>query len=223
MRRGFLAILPLALGVALYGFAFGILASEAAFSSEGIAVMALAVFAGASQIAAVDQFLSTGTLVGAAFAGAALNLRYIGIVASVVPILKGLNWPLRLIAFQGATDENFALTLAARKSDPTVGGRFLVGTALGLMIAWLLSTVAGGLAGQAIPDLERFGIGFAFTAAFIAMARALWPGRQALVPWAAAFLGTFALVWAGLPTAVALVIGAISGVIMDFVVNPHDG
>lgn len=223
MRRGFLAILPLALGAALYGFAFGILASEAGFSSEGIAAMGIAVFAGASQIAAVDQFLSTGTVLGAALAGAALNLRYIGIAASVVPILKELPWPTRLIALQGATDENFALTLATRKDDPSVGGRFLLGTALGLMIAWLVSTVAGGIAGQAIPDLERFGIGFAFTAAFIAMARALLPGKAALAPWGTAFVVTMGLVWLGLPTAGALVIGALSGVAMDFVVNPDDG
>ncbi|MEL6690949.1 MAG: AzlC family ABC transporter permease [Pseudomonadota bacterium] len=222
MRRGLLAILPLALGVALYGFAFGILASEAGFSSEGIALMGVAVFAGASQIAAVDQFLNTGTVLGAALAGAALNLRYIGIVASVVPLLRELPWSTRLIALQGATDENFALTLAARKDDPSVGGRFLLGTALGLIIAWLTSTVIGGLAGQAIPDLERFGIGFAFTAAFIAMARALWPGKAAMAPWGTAFAATVGLVWLGVPTAGALVIGALSGVAMDFLVNPDD-
>lgn len=90
------------------------------------------------------------------------------------------------------------------------------------MIAWLVATVAGGIAGQAIPDLERFGIGFAFTAAFIAMARALWPGKAAVAPWGTAFAVTVGLVWLGVPTAAALIVGALSGVAMDFVVNPDD-
>ncbi|MEM9349971.1 MAG: AzlC family ABC transporter permease [Pseudomonadota bacterium] len=223
MKQGLLAILPLALGVATYGFAFGILAAEAGFSPEGIATMAVAVFAGSSQIAAVDQFLTTGTVLGAALAGAALNIRYIGIVASVTPLLKALPWPTRLIALQGATDENFGLTLAARRADPSVGGRFLLGTCFGLILAWMTSTVAGAIVGQAIPDLDRFGIGFAFTAAFIAMARALWPGRTALIPWGVAFAVTVLLIQAGLPSAAALVIGALSGVGTDFVVNRDDG
>ncbi|MEL6914539.1 MAG: AzlC family ABC transporter permease [Pseudomonadota bacterium] len=222
MVRGLIAILPLALGVATYGFAFGILAGEAGFSPEGIAAMGLVVFAGSSQIAAVDQFLTTGTVLGAALAGAALNLRYIGIVATTVPVLKEVPWPARLIAIQGTTDENFGLTLAARKADPRMGGRFLLGTALGLMLAWITSTVAGGIVGQALPGLERFGIGFAFTAAFIAMARALWPGRRALLPWAVTFALTVLLIRAGLPSAAALILGALAGVSADFATNRHD-
>ncbi|MEM1375147.1 MAG: AzlC family ABC transporter permease [Pseudomonadota bacterium] len=222
MRSGLVAILPLALGVATYGLAFGILASDAGFSAEGIGIMALAVFAGSSQIAAVDQFLSTGTVLGAALAGAALNLRYIGIVASVVPLLQELPWPARIIALQGATDENFGLALAARKADAAVGGRFLLGTCLGLMAAWCLSTVAGGLLGRAVSDLDRFGIGFAFTAAFIAMARALWPGRRALLPWAVTFALTIILMNLGLPPAAALILGALAGVGADFLVNEDE-
>lgn len=216
MKKGLFAILPLALGVAIYGFAFGILAAEAGFSWQGIAAMAIAVFAGSSQIAAVDQFLTTGSILGAALAGAALNLRYIGIVASVTPILKELPWPWRLIALRGATDENFGLTLAARREDASVGGPFLLGTCLGLLVAWLFSTVAGAFVGQAVPDLERFGIGFAFTAAFIAVARALWPGRQALLPWGTSFAVKVLAVIFGLPSAAALIIGALSGVALDF-------
>ncbi|MEO0676912.1 MAG: AzlC family ABC transporter permease [Pseudomonadota bacterium] len=222
MRAGLLAILPLAVGVATYGFAFGILAAEAGFSAEGIAAMGIVVFAGASQIAAVDQFLTTETVLGAALAGAALNLRYIGIVASVTPLLRELPWPTRLIALQGATDENFGLTLAARKKDPRVGGHFLLGTCLGLMVAWLCSTVAGGAVGSSLPNLERFGIGFAFTAAFIAMARALWPGRRAFLPWGITALATVLMIRSGLPHAAALVAGALMGVAADFTLSKHD-
>lgn len=219
MIRGMLAILPLALGVATYGFAFGLLAEEAGFSPAGIGTMAVVVFAGSSQIAAVDQFLTTGTVVGAALAGAALNLRYIGIVASVVPVLRELSWPKRLIAMQFATDENFGFTLAERAKDPRVGGAFLLGSGLTLMAAWASSTVAGAVLGSVLPDLDGLGIGFAFTAAFVAMARSLWPGMQAVIPWGMSFALTIGLAWMGLPTAAALIIGALAGVATDFTVN----
>ncbi|MEM8591550.1 MAG: AzlC family ABC transporter permease [Pseudomonadota bacterium] len=222
MKRGFLAILPLAFGVAAYGFAFGVLAAEAGFSPAGIAVMGAAVFAGSSQIAAVDQFLTTGTILGAALAGAALNLRYIGIVASMTPILKELPWPTRLIALQYSTDENFGLTLAERARDPSVGGGFLLGSGLTIMVSWVISTVGGAIVGSAVDDLDRFGIGFAFTAAFIAMARALWPGRRALIPWGVAFALTIVLIKLGTPSAAALILGALAGVATDFVVNRDD-
>ncbi|MEO0487743.1 MAG: AzlC family ABC transporter permease [Pseudomonadota bacterium] len=219
MIRGMIAILPLALGVATYGFAFGLLAAEAGFSPAAIGTMAVVVFAGSSQIAAVDQFLTTGTVVGAALAGAALNLRYIGIVASVVPVLRELPWPTRLVAMQFATDENFGFTLAERAKDPSVGGAFLLGSGLALVAAWAASTVAGAVLGAVLPDLDGMGIGFAFTAAFIAMARSLWPGAQAALPWGISFVLTIALVWLGLPTAAALILGALAGVGTDFAVN----
>ncbi|MEM6727029.1 MAG: AzlC family ABC transporter permease [Pseudomonadota bacterium] len=222
MRQGVLAVLPLAIGVATYGFAFGILASEAGFSPTAIAVMAVTVFAGSSQIAAVDQFLTTGSVLSAALAGAALNLRYIGIVASVTPILREARWPSRALTMQYATDENFGLTLARRADDPSTGVAFLLGSGLTLLTFWAASTTLGAVLGQVLPDLDRFGIGFAFTAAFIAMARALWPGRSALLPWAATLATTILLIRFGLPSAAALIIGALTGVATDLALNRHD-
>ncbi|MEM6275769.1 MAG: AzlC family ABC transporter permease [Pseudomonadota bacterium] len=212
VRAGARDIAPLAIGVALYGFAFGVLAAEAGFSALGIGVMAVAVFAGASQIAAVDQFLTTGSVLGAALAGAALNLRYVGITASVAPALRELRWLPRGFALWGATDENLGLTM----TQPADGrGAYLLGTCLVLVPTWAASTVLGAVIGAAIPDLERFGISFAFTAAFIAMARGLWPGRSAVLPWGLTFAVTWGLVSLGWSPALALVAGAVAGVVVS--------
>ncbi|MEM1234176.1 MAG: AzlC family ABC transporter permease [Pseudomonadota bacterium] len=209
VRAGARGIAPLAIGVALYGVAFGVLAAEAGFSPLGIGVMALAVFAGASQIAAVDQFLTTGSVLGAALAGAALNLRYVGITASVAPALRDLPVLPRAFALWGATDENLGLTV----TRPAAGrGGYLLGTCLVLIPTWAASTVLGAVIGAAIPDLDRFGVSFAFTAAFIAMARGLWPGVGALLPWGLTFAVTWGLVSLDFPPALALVAGALSGV-----------
>ena len=214
MKPGAIAILPLAFGAAVYGFAFGLLAAQAGFPWWGIAMMSGAVHAGSSQIVAVEQFSSGSALLGAALAGAALNLRYIGIVASLAPVLQSLPLRLRLLAIHITGDENWALTMAERAKNPTVGAAFLLGSGLVMIGVWTTSTALGAVLGASLPDLESFGLGFAFTAAFIAMARGLWRGRMNLLPWALSFLVTGILVTAEVPKAYAIVCGTLCGLLL---------
>lgn len=214
MKQGAIAILPLAFGAAVYGFAFGLLAAQAGFPWWGVAMMSGAVHAGSSQIVAVEQFSGGSALLGAALAGAALNLRYIGIVASLAPVLQSLPLRLRLLAIHVTGDENWALTMAERAKDPAVGASFLFGSGLVMIGVWTMSTALGAVLGASLPDLERFGLGFAFTAAFIAMARGLWRGRANLLPWALSFAVTGILVMEDMPKAYAIVCGTLCGLLL---------
>lgn len=211
MKHGALAILPLAAGAAVYGFAFGLLAAQVGFAWWGVAMMSALVHAGSSQIVAVEQFADTSAVLGAALAGAALNLRYIGIVASLTEILSGLSLGMKLLAIHITGDENWALTMAERAKNPDVGAGFLIGSGIVMICVWTASTTLGAVAGATLPDLEQFGLGFAFTAAFIAMARGLWRGRRDLIPWLACFGVTIAMVTLGVPKAYAIVGGAACG------------
>ncbi len=212
MKQGFLSILPLAAGAALYGFAFGVLAAQFGFPWWGIALMSGLVHAGASQIVAVEQFGSHGFVLGAVVAGAALNLRYLGVIASLTDVLRDVPMRARLLAIHITGDENWALTMAKRAGDPTIGAPFLIGSGLTMISVWVISTSAGALIGGAIPDLEQYGLGFAFTAAFIAMARAMWRGRQVVLPWTVTFAVTLVLAHAGMATAFSIVLGSLAGV-----------
>ena len=64
-KRGAIAILPLALGASVYGLAFGFLAVQVGFPWWGVAIMSASTHAGSSQIIAVEQFASTGVVLGA--------------------------------------------------------------------------------------------------------------------------------------------------------------
>ncbi|RVV99173.1 branched-chain amino acid ABC transporter permease [Mesobaculum littorinae] len=214
MISGAVAIVPLALGAAVYGFAFGLLASQSGFPWWGVGVMSVSVHAGASQIVAVEQFATTGTVLGAVLAAAALNLRYVGIVASLSQVLDGLPLGRKLIAIHITGDENWALTMARRAKSPDVGAAFLMGSGLVMISVWTASTAGGALIGAVLPDLERFGLGFAFTAAFIAMARGLWRGRGRALPWAVAAAATMAAISFGAPRAYGIVAGALSGLVV---------
>jgi 4-azaleucine resistance transporter AzlC len=220
MKRGALAILPLALGAAIYGFAFGILASQVGFPWWGVAVMSGAVHAGSSQIVAVEQFSAGSAVLGAALAGAALNLRYIGIVASLAAILHDVPLWRQLLAIHITGDENWALTMSERAKDPGVGASFLIGSGLVMITVWTSSTALGALVGSALPDLDKFGLGFAFTAAFIAMARGMWRGSGNALPWACSFLATTVLALDGAPKAYAIVGGMLCGVALS--IGLHD-
>ena len=215
MKQGAIAILPLAAGAAVYGFAFGLLAAQTGFAWWGVGIMSAAVHAGSSQIVAVEQFANSAAILGAALAGAALNLRYIGIVASLSGMLSGLSWRMKLLAIHITGDENWALTMSERAKSPDIGASFLIGSGLVMISVWTASTTEGAIVGAILPDLEKFGLGFAFTAAFIAMARGLWRGRQNAAPWVIAFGVTVAVTLLGAPKAYGIVAGALCGLIVS--------
>lgn len=219
MKVGALAILPLALGAAVYGFAFGLLAAQVGFPWWGVGLMSASVHAGSSQIVAVEQFASTGAVLGAVFAGAALNLRYVGIVASLSEVLNGLSLWKKLVAIHVTGDENWALTMAERAKSPDVGAKFLLGSGMVMISVWTTSTALGAVIGAVLPNLERFGLGFAFTAAFIAMARGLWRGRSQALAWSVAAGATIAVVSLGAPKAYGIVAGAICGLVAIYLVR----
>lgn len=223
MRQGAVTVLPLSLGVAVYGLAFGILAVQAEFPPWGVSLMSATTHAGSSQIVAVEQFASTGTVLGAVFAGAALNLRYIGVVASITDMLSGLPLWKKLIAMHLTGDENWALTMAERAKSTEIGVPFLVGSGLVNISAWTASTTLGAVLGATLPNLDRFGLGFAFTAAFIAIARGLWRGRAQVLPWIVAAGSTFVTISLGTPQAYAIVVGALCGLAASFGVRRMKG
>lgn len=219
MKQGAIAILPLAFGAAIYGLAFGILAAQSGFPWWGVALMSSAVHAGSSQIVAVEQLSDGSTILGAALAGAALNLRYIGIIASLAEVLQHLPLHLRLIAIHITGDENWALTMAQRAKYPNIGAAFLLGSGSIMIAVWTGSTAIGAMLGASLPDLEKFGVGFAFTAAFIAMARGMWRGRKNAMPWLGCFAVACLFVVYGLPKAYAIIAGAVVGIILSMMMR----
>ncbi len=185
--RGFRDVVPLSLGAGIYGLAFGLLASQALMDGLEVGIMGTVVFAGASQIVAVERMAAGAGGLVAVIAGIALNLRLLLITASIRDVYAGRPlWQIALGAHL-TTDENWALLLATRAQGRKAGYAYLVGGGFNLMFVWVVATVAGaGFAGT-IPEPKALGMDFAFTAAFIAIARSLWRGREDLIPWATSF------------------------------------
>lgn len=213
MYKGMIGILPLAFGAAAYGFAFGVVAGQLGFPWWGVGLMSGLVHAGSSQMIAVERFGVDGLIVGAVIAGVALNLRYLGIIASLSDVLREASWPMRLLAIHLTSDENWALTMSMRERDGRTNHLFLIGSGLVMIVMWTLSTSLGALVGQGVPNLAEYGIGFAFTAAFIAMGRSLWRGAGDLAPFGISFILTILCIKLGMEASFGIVVGALGGII----------
>lgn len=169
MLRGALEILPLAFSAAAYGLAFGVFSAEAGFSAIEITLMSITVFAGTSQIAAVDSFNTSQAIWGSVLAAAVLNLRYIGIMATMPSILVNARWLPRLLAIHLTADENWAQTLTAKQQDPSIGIVYHMGAGATLLLFWIVATCVGNVLGSTLPTWSSAAVGFTFTAAFIGM------------------------------------------------------
>ncbi|MGF1528368.1 MAG: AzlC family ABC transporter permease [Candidatus Competibacterales bacterium] len=120
-RAGLWDITPLALGVAIYGVAFGVLAAQAGMDGLETGVMGMAVFAGSSQIVAVERMAAGSGAMAALAAGIALNLRLLLITASLREELQGRPWWQIVLGVHLATDENWALMHRTRAQSRPAG------------------------------------------------------------------------------------------------------
>jgi 4-azaleucine resistance transporter AzlC len=217
-RAGFLALMPLWLGIAPFAVAYAVTARAAHLSVFETLFMSLTVFAGASQFAAAGLFgQGTGAfpIVATTFL---LNVRHVlyGLsLARQLPLSgsKGSGWK-RLLTAQFLTDEAYGVAVSAgpRQSGGLDLG-FLIGAEISLYVIWNLFTLLGALAGSVIPDPKAVGADVVFPLAFLGLLVPLLAGRRELI--VALFAG--ALAWGtsrllpGLTVLVAGVGGALLG------------
>ncbi len=211
IRAGFVACLPISVGVAAFGAVLGVLAGAKGVSLGELMAMGATVFAGAAQFVAIDLWAGAVPVADIVVATAIVNLRYVLICASLRPVVAGLSLRRRLLAVHLVADENWALTMAARDGRGTPG--YLLGGGLALFAVWLGSGAAGHVLGAGLARPETLGLDFAFTAAFLALALGLWRGRGDVLPWAVA--AAAAIVCAELvPGNWYIVVGSLSGAVV---------
>jgi len=220
-KSGFSDILPLSFGVAIYGAAFGLLAAQAHMSELQTGIMGTLVFAGSSQILAIERLVSGAGAFTALIAGMALNLRILLMTGSLRKELAGRPLWQVIVGVHLTTDENWALMYAARAKGRAVGYWYLVGGGTCLIIVWTMATVFGVNFAQVLPEPQAIGMDFAFTAAFIAILCSLWRGVQDLMPWLVSAVISGALVlFAPIEPSWALALGGVAGAASAAVLLP---
>ncbi len=166
-RQGAMAAWPICLGYLPVGLAFGVLAAKAGLSPASIGAMSVVVFAGSSQFIAVSMLAAGASTAAIVFTTLMVNLRHLLMSSSLAVHLRGAGrLKLSLFAY-GVTDESYAINLARFSR-----GGWDLDRALALNqtanLAWIVGTVAGGLAGQLIPQ-HALGLDYALNAMFICL------------------------------------------------------
>ena len=210
--RGFRATIPLVVGAIPFGIIFGALAVNSGLSAGAAAAMSVFVFAGSSQFIAAGLFGSGAGLAIIVLTTFVVNLRHSLYSVTLAPHMKHLpqRW-LAPLAFW-LTDESF-LVVAERYRQPDVSPYkhwFFLGSAVFMYVNWNLCTWIGIFAGQTLPNPASWGLDFALIVTFIGMvAPGLRSRPVAMSVWTA---GVAAVLLAGLPNRLGLIVAALAGV-----------
>lgn len=162
--RGIKCALPICLGIIPVGISYGLLAIQAGLSQAEAVMMSVFVMAGSSQLMAIGMIGETSvvSIVTAVFF---VNLRHIVMSCSVMNRLEKVPLGKRLLCAFALCDESFALfSLSDERS-----AEYLLGTNTLLYATWVLSSFAGCMMGQILPEVISKSFGVAFYAAFLAM------------------------------------------------------
>jgi 4-azaleucine resistance transporter AzlC len=183
IRAGFLRTVPVAAGVAVFGVVFGLVAGQKGLSLLETGLMSALVFAGASQMIALELWASPVPVAALTLAALVVNLRYLVMTAALVPALGGVGPARAYGSLFFTADENWAVAVAEiRRGNRDAG--FFLGTGLALYLFWLSATVLGRAFGSAVPEPARYGLDVVGPLVFVALIAGLWSGRRDLLPWA---------------------------------------
>lgn len=207
--RGFAAGVPFLLVVMPFGLLFGVVATEAGFSSLQTMAFSSVVFAGASQFAALQLMVEDAPILIVIATALAVNLRMAMYSASLAVWMGDAPlWQRALIAYVNV-DQSYAVSMNQFEDAPrmTLSHRvaFFFGAVTPVCPMWVVATGLGIWLGDGIPDWMA--LDFAVPICFLAI---IAPMMRTLAHMLAAVTSiVVALVLAGLPYNLGLLVAAV--------------
>ncbi len=168
-RQGVIDSLPITVSIILFGAIFGMLSLQAGLAGWQSIAMSLIVYAGSAQFTALSMLSDHANLWAIVLATFLLNSRHLLMGLSISPHYQKFSFAqVNLFAFF-LTDEQYAITLNRFRHHASDLG-YIASVSLSLYFGWFFGTLLGTVAGQWIPDPDALGLGFSFTAMFLALA-----------------------------------------------------
>jgi 4-azaleucine resistance transporter AzlC len=204
-------VAPILLGIVPFGLVAGAAVVAAGLPPELAVGLSVVVFAGASQLAAVDLLGAGANAAVVVLTVLVINLRMVMYSASLAPYLERLSLTERAPVAYLLTDQAFALSVTRFEADDVVRPWYYFGAAAPLWVVWQVCTVVGVVAGASVP--ESVPLGFAVPLTFLALLVPAMKGRASAV--AGCCGGAVALAAAAVvvPYNLGLVAGALAGVV----------
>ena len=212
LRAGAAAVAPMLVGVVPFGLVAGASPVEEGLGGAAAVGFSTIVFAGASQLAAIDVLGDGGSALLAAMAAWAINLRMLLYSASLAPHLAAESVPTRLGVAYLLTDQAYAVSIQRWTIENEPRERripYYLGAGLCLWVSWQAATVAGVLIGPVVPD--DVPLEFAVPLVFLVLLVPALSSAPAVVAAVAGGLGAVIGAEAGAGTS-SIMVGAIVGI-----------
>ena len=211
--RGAVDALPFTIVVAPFGLLFGVVGTEAGLDLAQVMGFSFLVIAGASQFAALQLMTENAPALIVVASALAVNLRMAMYSASFAPYLGAAPlWKRALVAYM-LVDQTYALAIQryeGRQESHAARLAYFFGTCLPIVPVWYAATLTGILLGAAIPP--EWGLDFAVPITFLALTA---PALRTVAHVAAAGTAvTLALLLAGLPWNLWLMLAGIGGMVV---------
>jgi 4-azaleucine resistance transporter AzlC len=216
VRRGARDAAPLLLGVFPFGLIVGVTSVQVGLGILEAVGMSVFVFAGASQLAAIELLSDSAPLAVVVLTAVVVNLRMVMYSASIAPYFRRFasGWRFGLPYF--LTDMAYVVTIVRYRSARSLDRKaYYVGVAVTIWVVWQVATVVGAVLGTGIPD--AWSLEFAVPLAFLALVAQTVESRG--TAGAALGGGTVAFAGSGLPLNLGLLVGATAGVSVGLVVG----
>jgi len=181
-REGFADALPMGIGVAAWGLVAGVAMAKSGMGVPLAIFMALTVYAGSAQIAALPLIAADAPIWVVWATTLCVSLRFMAFSFHFRPYFIHLPRGQRVALSFLQGDTNFALFIR-RFAAPVPGCRheeYFLGNALATFGVWQVSIITGIVLGHGIP--ASWGIGFAGTMALLALTCTQLRSPSAWVP-----------------------------------------
>lgn len=183
--------IPIMLGYAPLGIAFGVVAREQGLDIWQTALLSLTAYTGSGQFIAVGMLGAGASISAILIANFLVNMRYLLFSASMAPYVKKMPTFIQSILAFGITDETFAVNMN-QFSEREADRDFMLGVNFAAHFSWVANSALGAAVGQALPNIDRYGVSFALPAMFIALL--VMQVKSRLMLWMSVLAGAVSLV-----------------------------
>lgn len=202
---------PFILVIVPFSLLFGVVATEAGLNVFETLSFSVLVIAGAAQFTAQQLLTDGAPTVIALVSALAVNLRMAMYSASLTPWLGQASLGQRALAAYFTVDQSYACAIVKFEQNPdwsiTQRLAYFFGVVTPICPLWYIFTLVGALVGAKMPG--GLALDFALPITFLAM---IGPMLRTPAHLAAAFVSvTTALIFAGLPYNLGLLVAGVAG------------
>jgi len=181
INQAIVDILPLSIATIPWGILCGSLAITVGLTPLQAQLISLLVFAGAAQLAALTLIGASGLLPSIFLSTFVISSRHMLYSAVFRNHVRKSPLMLRCSIAFFLTDEMFAVTCAYIEKHKVFSTLYALTAGIVFYLIWNISTFAGIVAGQYIPNVEHLGLEFAIAATFIAIVIPSIKNRSTLI------------------------------------------